>query len=151
MARRTIASAEADRDIAYRNAERLRIELAAAQNATNAVIAVHEDFKKKVRKLALQVKEDNGWCDDGFNTVMRELGLPELPHTFRVKLTLTATREVEVDVDASDLEPGNRDDEGVRSYLDDIDAVREYVSSELGYGDWDLTEVEVESVEALTD
>jgi hypothetical protein len=151
MARRTIASVEAEIAQVHREAERLRIELSASRNTTAAVNDELENFKAKVREVGLRAKEDNGWCDDGFNDVMRELGLPLLPHTFRVKLTLTATREVEVDVDASDLEPGNRDDDGVRSYLDDIDAAREYVNSELGYGDWDLTEVEVESVEALTD
>jgi hypothetical protein len=132
-------------------AERLSIELSASRNTAAAVNDEFERFKAKVRELGLQVKEDNGWCDDGFNEVMRELGLPLLPHTFRVKMTLTATREVEVDVDASDLEPDSRNEDGVRSYLEDIDAARDYVSQELGYGDWDLSEADITEVEPVTD
>jgi hypothetical protein len=37
-------------------------------------------FEVKVFSVALANKNNNGWCDDGFNTAMRELGLPTKPY-----------------------------------------------------------------------
>lgn len=110
-----------------------------------------EQFKVKVRELGLQVKQDNGWCDAGFNEVMRELGLPELPTGIKVKMTVTAMREVEFEVDASDLEPANRTEEGAREYLADLGNVHDYISDKLGYGDWELTQGDDLELELVTD
>lgn len=59
-----------------------------------------EAFKVQVRERALQCKEDENWCDDGFNSAMRDLGLPELVRVWRGRVTI----EVDVEVINTDNE-----------------------------------------------
>jgi len=50
------------------------------------VLAELEAFKLKVRQQALKAQASQGWCDDGLNGALRELGLPEkVAYTFPVK------------------------------------------------------------------
>jgi hypothetical protein len=60
-----------------------------------AVQAEFDAFRKKVREVALKVQGDQGWCDDGFNEAMQELGLPE-KKTFRIPVRIhTVAKPVE--------------------------------------------------------
>ena len=52
-----------------------------------------ERFKVAVRDRALRCKDDESWCDAGFNAAMRELGLPELIRRYRVRVTVEMTVE----------------------------------------------------------
>lgn len=48
---------------------------------TNTTTEVSElvAFKRKVWAAAIKVKQDEGWCNDGFNDAMDALGLPPYP------------------------------------------------------------------------
>ena len=68
-------------------------ELDRQRAATREVYAELERFKVAVRDRALRCKEDESWCDAGFNAAMRELGLPELVRRFRVRAVVEMTVE----------------------------------------------------------
>lgn len=56
-----------------------------------------EAFKRQVREEALRVQKDQGWCDDGLNTTLRNLGLPEKKnYEIRVRVTLEHITRVTV-------------------------------------------------------
>ena len=68
-------------------------ELDRQRAATREAHAELERFKVAVRDRALRCKEDESWCDAGFNAAMRELGLPELVRRFRVRAVVEMTVE----------------------------------------------------------
>ena len=68
-------------------------ELDRARAATREAHAELERFKVLVRDRALRCKQDESWCDAGFNTAMRELGLPELVRRYRVRVVVEMTVE----------------------------------------------------------
>lgn len=65
-------------DAEQRHQSELNALRAAGRAATERAYEELEAFKLKVRAVALEVKENNGWCDDGFNKVMDELNLERL-------------------------------------------------------------------------
>jgi hypothetical protein len=61
--------------------------------ATREACAELARFKVLVRERALRRKEDESWCDAGFNVAMRGLGLPELVRRYRVRMVVDMTVE----------------------------------------------------------
>jgi hypothetical protein len=107
-------------------------------------------FKALVRTVALDVKQSEGWCKPGFNEVMGTLGLEKLPDYFEVKLTVVATQEVTIQLDADELtDAGNTlDEEGVHLFVGELSNVTDYVlDSAIDY-EWRYTDVTVGSVTA---
>jgi len=70
-----------------------RAELDQRETTVRNAWAELERFKVAVRERALRCKDDESWCDDGFNAAMRELGLPELIRRYRVRVTVEMTVE----------------------------------------------------------
>ena len=62
--------------------------LAQAQERADAAEKALEAFKKKVHQVALTTKDEEDWCDDGFNSAMMELGLPLCPNGYRIQGTI---------------------------------------------------------------
>ena len=104
----------------------LRDQLAAAEQRAQAVEQSLERFKGRVRATALEAKDRQNWCDEGFNEAMRELDLPELIRSW----TGTATLRVRVEDTSSE---------------DVADAVR-WVREALHSNDPDVEVVEIETV-----
>lgn len=74
----------------------------ATAESTETTTVVNEEleaYKAKVRAEALRIKQQQGYCDEGFNETMRNLDLPELK-LFRVpvKLVTRATSALSVEV-----------------------------------------------------
>jgi hypothetical protein len=68
-------------------------ELDRQRAATREAHAQLEGFKVLVRERALRCKEDESWCDAGFNAAIRELGLAELVRRHRVRVVVEMTVE----------------------------------------------------------
>lgn len=63
-----------------------------------------EEFRRKVREEAIRVAADNGWCDDGLNRTLRNLGLAE-KRLYRVPVEVTLTQVGYIEVtDAMSME-----------------------------------------------
>lgn len=105
-----------------------------------------EQFKQKVRDVALEVRADNGWCVDGFNSVMEDLGLEKLPTSFTIEVEVPARQIVTVAIDAEDLND-NRTAEGAQQYL--LDNPSMVVNAVYSYG-WEIMYdgLKIESVES---
>jgi hypothetical protein len=99
-----------------------------------------DEYKAFVREVAIEMGTAQGWCDDGVNGVLDELGLPRKTREFRVAVQIQAYQTVYVDVTASD-ESAARDQVGRSTIRYAID------SSEWSWdGDWESDDVEVEEV-----
>jgi hypothetical protein len=70
-----------------------RAELDQRDATVHTAWAELELFKVAVRERALRCKDDESWCDAGFNAAMRDLGLPELIRRYRVRVTVEMTVE----------------------------------------------------------
>lgn len=125
-------------------------ELAAARRRADLAEAQLNGFKEEVREVALEVRRENGWCDQGFNDTMDKLGLEKLPHTFVVEVEVTAKQVISVEIDADNLEEENCTEAGARAYVEESGNVdfSDHVSSY----NWEYEdEVDIKSVEVLTD
>ena len=66
--------------------------------------ARHEAFRTQVRDVAIRVAEEQGWCDDGLNDVLDELGLD--PKEFpRQRITVKVTRTFTIEATPNRLDP----------------------------------------------
>lgn len=70
-----------------------RAELDQREATVRTAWAALEQFKVAVRERALRCKDEESWCDAGFNAAMRDLGLPELIRRYRVRVTVEMTVE----------------------------------------------------------
>ena len=64
-----------------------------------------ERFKDQVRDKAIEVAEEQSWCDEGLNSVLSELGLEPKSQEYEVRIGLTACHTVTAgsDEDAADM------------------------------------------------
>lgn len=85
-------------------------------NELNDVQREFDEFKKRVRDLALETAEEQNWCDEGFNKAMMTLGLEPKPLNYRVTIRVFAYQDVEVELQASNEE------EAVARVLDSEDS-----------------------------
>lgn len=101
-----------------------------------------DEFKATVREVAIRVAGEQGWCDLGLNAVLDELGLPQKVTRFKVPITVTASQQVWVEVDADDED-------------DAIDQVeRSDVRNAIDPDDWDIDDwekTEYQSVQPADD
>lgn len=63
---------------------------------------MHDEFRDRVRALAIEKAADLGWCTPGLNAALEELGLPPKDGRYRVRVQVTATRYIDVAVRAPD-------------------------------------------------
>jgi hypothetical protein len=61
----------------------------------------NDEYRAHVREVALEVKAQMGWCDEGFNEAALRLGLEPLSHPFRVTVRVYAFQDVEIEIDAA--------------------------------------------------
>jgi hypothetical protein len=128
-------------------AERLR-----SQALEDELVAARRElveYKLKVAEKAVEVQQENNLCLPGLNTVLRDLGLPEIPDHFKVKVKLRATQEVEFEFDLDNLpDDYERTEEGVKRYL------AEHPTDVFDYAedfDWVIDEENVEILSAVGD
>lgn len=67
----------------------------------------HEDFRRAVAQIALETKESEGWCSDGFRDAMDNLGLLDLLPSNKRLVTL----QVVVDAEEQNYDPEYMSDE----------------------------------------
>lgn len=60
-----------------------------------------EAYKKQVRDVAIEVAAEQGWCDDGLNERLQELGLEPMARQWEVTVTLLGRQEVKIRVTAA--------------------------------------------------
>jgi hypothetical protein len=101
-ARQEADSLRSIRDNLLREIERVRDE--------------HESFRQRVRSMAIEKAAELGWCTPGLNAALIELDLDPTTRRFEVRVTVTATREYTVVVDA----------ESTRDAWEKVDELDEY-------------------------
>ena len=69
--------------------------------AADAKQTEFDEYRKQVRTVAIRTASERGWCDDGLNRVLGELGLPK-KQRFRVPTTITVTIPHRLDIDDAD-------------------------------------------------
>lgn len=85
-----------------------------------------------VREVALRAKESQGWCDEGFNEAMRDLGLPEV-RQFRIPVETTTVTKRRMYVTVNSMQT----EEEARNY---VLANPSWTSAQLGlYDDYPRT------------
>lgn len=100
-----------DQQITKLESERddLRIRLSQAHLAL-------DEFKTQVREKAIEVAKENGWCKDGLNEVLDELGLERYNDSY----TVTVSMEVVINVDlegASDFLAGSETEYEIEQWV----------------------------------
>lgn len=99
-------------------------------------------FKAQVREVAIRVADEQDWCNPGLNAVLDELGLPKKVTRFKVPVTVTASQQVWVEVDADDEDDA----------LDQVE--RSDVRDAIDRNDWEINDwekTEYQSVEPADD
>ncbi len=106
-----------------------------------------EDFQRKVAVKAKEVQEENNLCIPGLNTVLRDLGLPEIPDHVKITARVRAVQTVEYEFDLDNLpDHFERSEEGVKAYLaEHPDEVTDQASD----FSWEADEEHVEIVSAV--
>jgi hypothetical protein len=79
-----------------------------------------DEYKAFVREVAIDMGTAQGWCDDGVNGVLEELGLDRKTRKYRVRVRVEAYQYVDVDVEAenSDEAESMVDSERVNDEVD---------------------------------
>jgi hypothetical protein len=79
---------------------RLRTEVAEQMEQVRQARRAHEIFRGEVRRVALEVAAEQGWCDSGVNERLEELGLDRITRSY----TVTATYELTLTIEDADNE-----------------------------------------------
>lgn len=95
-----------------------------------------ETFKSTVRDKAIEVAEEHGWCKEGLNEVLEELGLDRVPTKFKVLVQVVITHWEEVEADNED----DAQDEAVEQF-----DVTDYSSYD---GSWSMDSPEAVEIES---
>lgn len=88
-----------------------------------------DEYKAMVRKEALRVQSEQGWCQDGLNQTLRNLGLPEKQGPVRVPVEVTLKRVIVMTVDDVESE------EEAYAKADDHEYVKQHVETVYGQHD----------------
>lgn len=99
---------------------RLQRQVAELQGQISLVDARLVAFKAEVRDKAIEVAEERGWCDEGLNEVLEELGLePKTTGwTGTVTVRVYGYQDVEVEIEQADDEDDaitQAQDEGIEN------------------------------------
>jgi hypothetical protein len=127
--------------------DRANAALQLARQDASTVRASLERFRQSVRETAIQVAAEQGWCRQGLNDTLRDLGLDPVPTEFRVKLRVPAWQTIEATVEIDDLDTEDQNEAGAEAYV--TRNAGEYVDG----GAWEIAadEIEVDTVEGVTD
>lgn len=124
----TKAELQAERDVLWRELERTQREL--------------ETFKNDVRERAIEVAQDQGWCQSGLNETLDALGLPTVHSNYTVTLDLRL--RFDVDLSSVDLTGVDLDDKwfenAVRNHMD-------YSLTHWAKGTWSLDDEVINAVD----
>lgn len=106
--------------------ERLRVKAARVEELEADLEALRRGFaayKARVRELAIETADSEGWCAEGLNRGLRELDLEPRMYRYQVEVevsgrqTITVTVEAEDEDDAED-KAGDLDEDDYRHLLD---------------------------------
>lgn len=78
---------------------------------------VHQEFaayKAKVREKALDAADSEGWCREGLNSALTDLGLERVTSDYDVRLTINLSRSITVRIAADDYDSAYETAEGYR-------------------------------------
>lgn len=75
-----------------------------------------EAFRAKVRRVAIEVADEYGWCPGGLNARLAELGLEPVPIWYDVEVEVTSTQRVTVTIGADNLAEAT--EENARAYVE---------------------------------
>lgn len=92
---RSLDEVTKQRDAQKEETARLMGALADARRALDT-------FRAEVRTVAIRVAEEQGWCDEGLNDVLAELGMEPKETEWEVEVEVTARQTVTVRVTAKD-------------------------------------------------
>jgi hypothetical protein len=91
-----------------------------------------DEYKAFVREVAIEMGTAQGWCDDGVNGVLEELGLDRKTRKYRVRVRVEAYQYVDVEVEAENADAAESEV--------DSDAVQEEVDAYSWYtNDWTVS------------
>jgi|SRR5688572_6942791 hypothetical protein len=90
-------------------AELERMRAIADENLRKANVASRDlnAFRDKVRTKAIEVAKEEGWCTEGLNQALRDLGLD--PYAQKWRISLTVDVEADDEYDAKSLVEGMLD------------------------------------------
>lgn len=89
------------------------------------------NFKGEVRRVAIDVAEEQNWCKSGLNERLEELGLDPVPYTFNIDASITVNFQIEEATDEDDAREQARDvlndwlSDASDSYFDSITATEQ--------------------------
>jgi hypothetical protein len=81
-----------------------------------------DEYKAFVREVAIDMGTAQGWCDDGVNGVLEELGLDRKTRKYRVRVRVEAYQYVDVEVEAENADEPPRARSTRTRVNDEVDA-----------------------------
>lgn len=107
-------------------------EVQMVRNARITAQRDHEEFRVKVRDVAIRVARQQDWCDEGLNDVLEELGLPRKTQAYDVEVDVEFTLRKTITVRVDEATDGDSAREQVDSTL-----VEDTLSNECEWPDGD--------------
>lgn len=127
-------------------AERLRQRVVELNQAVNmererfqALHRTHEQFRAQVRELAIETAANEGWCNEGLNRALEELGLPGTRRDFTVDVSINVSRTISITVEAVDEDEARRE-------VEDNDSAELLRQADLSVWEWSLDDYEITDV-----
>lgn len=125
------------REALVRDLDVARAEAASLRRDIGTIRAQSDVFRDKVRVVAIRVAGEQGWCTEGLNDVLDELGLDPHVTKWQVEVHVVASQTVMVEVEADS-------DEAAQTKVEQGDYD---LSDDLRDDDWDYSDgVEVQRV-----
>lgn len=88
-------------------------------------------FRAQVREEAIRVAESQGWCDEGLNRTLENLGLDPVTKEWLVNVEVTATRVFTVTISSTTDDQAWRDVDALSQ-----DDLEELIGDDLAASDW---------------
>lgn len=92
-----------------RERDTLREAVTEANRQTTDIRIAHQRFRTQVRDVAIEVADEQGWCDDGLNERLEQLGLDPRERPYTVGVTVTLSLEIEEAVNQDSAEDQAKD------------------------------------------
>jgi hypothetical protein len=109
--------------------DELAHQLTEVQKSLASLTEKHEEFRRAVYEAAKGAKEENGWCDGGFERAIRDLGLADVAKAARGNTRRRITMVLDFDMDDYDQ------DVNLTDFKDDnwVDSALEYIRDNMIY------------------